>query len=91
MKYMKIVARTANGVYVQTSDDKREWSQIELTTEQFREAMRKYFTKYYYRFRMHELHMGEYAQDVCTYFYHYGETEEMIRSGEAYIFIAQVR
>lgn len=91
MKYMKIVALSSKGVYIQTSDDKHEWSQIELTTEQFREAMRKYFTNYYYRFRMHELHAEEFAQDICTYFYHYGETEEMMRNGEAYIFIVQAR
>lgn len=61
-----------------------EWEQKTLRSDLFDEYMINNFPTYYEEYMEDETELF-----ASEFFYHYGETHEMIRNGEAYIFIAE--
>lgn len=77
---MKIVGINTTYIFIQTLMN-NEWKQNKMNEEEFKSFMYNTFPIY----------MKEYEKDntntkVMNFFYNYGETEEMKRKGEAYIF-----
>lgn len=81
MKYMRIVGLGAHQVIYQESKNGRTWEQKTLRTDCFEDYLEREFNKYWPDFL-------NCTQDVSAaeFFYHYGETADMRRKGEAYIF-----
>lgn len=78
---MRIVGMNNSVVFVQLPNMSNEWVQIKLTTEEFKQLMKSSFPK----------HFAEYVENggdksIHEWAYHYGETEDMIAKGKAYIF-----
>lgn len=86
MKYLRIVA-LGWMITVQTSDNGRDWKQTPMCVDEFETLMKEHFPKEYSEYQNH-LATAEWWQrsDIGFFFYHYGETEEMKRHGDAYIF-----
>ena len=77
---MRIVGMDAKKVFVQIMKN-NEWEQKHINKNEFENLMRNEFPKY----------VAEYKEDntncnMADFFYHYGETDAMLRKGEAYIF-----
>ena len=77
---MRIVGMGIKKVFVQIMKT-NEWEQKHINKNEFKNLMRNEFPKY----------MAAYEEsntncDIADFFYHYGETDAMIRKGEAYIF-----
>lgn len=77
---MRIVGINTTHIFIQTLTN-NEWKQDIMNEEEFKSFMYNTFPIY----------MTEYEKDntdrkVMDFFYNYGETEEMKRKGEAYIF-----
>ena len=79
---MRIVGRSDNAIFVQFPNTTNErWVQIRLTPDEFKGLMKRDFPK----------HFAEYVKNgadksIHEWAYHYGETEDMIAKGKAYIF-----
>lgn len=79
---MRIVGMSNSLIFVQLPNVTNErWVQIKLTPEEFKQLMKSGFPK----------HFAEYVKNggdksIHEWAYHYGETEDMIAKGEAYIF-----
>lgn len=71
---MRIVGMICGEMWIQIYNN-GTWRQEELTTTEFRDFMREHFPAV----------LDELGDDWDAY-YNYGETEEMQRRGEAYIF-----
>lgn len=71
-----------HAIFVQFNyEDGEGWRQLVMSENVFSVMMQKYFLDYYNEYRRSG---GE--SSICNFFYHYGETEDMIRRGEAYVF-----
>ena len=81
---MRIVGLSAKVVTVQIRYGVEGWSQLGLTHSQFEEVMKNVFTDYYKDYEM----SGQ-RKSCANFFYHYGETEMMLRKGIAFIYEAQ--
>ena len=79
---MRIVGMSDNAVFVQFPNIMNDsWVQIRLTPAEFKCLMKKSFPN----------HFAEYVKNgadksIHEWAYHYGETEDMIAKGKAYIF-----
>lgn len=89
MKYMRIVGLGGNVIHVQESNRKNAgFKQRVISHDDFVELMKSDFPAYFEEF-LNSPNANEpefFGHDCCSFFYHYGETRDMIRSGEAYIF-----
>ena len=92
MKFMKIVAIGAY-VFVQTSNYRnRDYTQTIMKIDEFEKFMQEQFPKYWDEYMWDEYLNyynnvdRQFKKTAPEYFYHYGETEEMRRKGEAYIY-----
>lgn len=79
---MRIVGMNTTHVFIQTLIN-NEWKLNIMNEKEFKSFMYNMFPTY----------MAEYEKDTINtkatdFFYHYGETEDMRRKGEAYIFKA---
>lgn len=80
---MRIVGMSDSSVFVQFPNITNDrWVQIRLTPAEFKQLMKSGFPKYF----------AEYVKNgadksIHEWAYHYGETEDMIAKGKAYIFI----
>ena len=88
MLMMRIVglSESTHFVTVQIRDkDRGRWKQIIFPYNEFGVYMKHYFPKYYnyYEMAMEQQENYEYAAE---WFYNYGETFEMRRKGDSYIF-----
>ena len=77
---MRIVGMGVKKIFIQIMKN-NEWEQKHINKNEFENLMRNEFPKY----------MAEYEEnntngDIADFFYHYGETDAMLRKGEAYIF-----
>lgn len=77
---MRIVALNNDRVWVQGKVDK-EWKQVIISRKAFETMMQISFPQY-----VEEYAMSGTDKDMTDFFYHYGETPEMIHKGESYIF-----
>ena len=83
MKYMRIVGYGLNVVHVQTSNHRnRNYEQTRMTPIEFMEFMKREFPHYWQEY-LDKADTDTYPE---KFFYHYGETPEMIRKGEAFVF-----
>ena len=79
---MRIVGMSNSLIFVQFPNITNDrWVQIKLTPEEFKQLMKRSFPK----------HFAEYVESgadksIHEWAYHYGETEDMIAKGKAYIF-----
>ena len=76
---MRIVGMGAK-VFVQIMKNNR-WEQSHINRDEFEDLIRNEFPRY-----MAEYEKNNTNCDVADFFYHYGETDAMLRKGEAYIF-----
>ena len=77
---MRIVGMDAKKVFVQIMKN-NEWEQKHINKNEFENLMRSEFPKY-----MAEYEGSNTNCDIADFFYYYGETDAMLRKGEAYIF-----
>ena len=77
---MRIVGMDAKKVFVQIMKNNR-WQQSHINKNGFENLMRSEFPKY-----MVEYEKSSTNCDMADFFYHYGETDAMLKKGEAYIF-----
>lgn len=77
---MRIVALNDSKVWVQGNVD-GEWKQATINRKAFETMMHISFPQY-----VEEYATSHTDKDMADFFYHYRETPEMIRKGEAYIF-----
>lgn len=77
---MRIVALNNSKVWVQGNVD-GEWKQVIISRKAFETMMQISFPQY-----VEEYATSHTDKDMADFFYHYGETEKMIHTGEAYIF-----
>ena len=80
-KEMRIVGWTPGNSVVIQERKTGEWIQSTVTETEFNFIIRHNFPKYW-----KEWMSKERVQTSMDFFYHYGETPEMIRKGEAFIF-----
>lgn len=78
---MRIVGLGAHAVIFQENTG-NGWKQKQLRTDCFEDYMEEQFPEYWAKFLSDT--NGDFS--AAEFFYHYGETPEMIRSGEAFIF-----
>lgn len=81
MKHMRIVGLGAHQIIFQESTNGRAWVQKTLRSDLFEDYMEENFPAYYSDFMNSTLDMS-----AAEFFYHYGETPEMRRKGEAFIY-----
>ena len=82
MKYMRMVALTANIAFIQTSEfENRGFKQDKISWAAFNDFMKEEFPQYWV-----EYESTNKKEEAAEYFYHYGETDEMKRKGIAYVF-----
>ena len=77
---MRIVGMDAKKVFVQIMKN-NEWEQKHINKNEFENLMRNEFSKY-----MTEYEESSTNCDIIDFFYYYGETDAMLKKGEAYIF-----
>ena len=77
---MRVVGMDAKKVFVQIMKN-NEWEQKHINKNEFENLMRNEFPKY-----MAEYEESSTTCDMVNFFYHYGETDAMLKKGEAYIF-----
>ena len=80
MKKMRIVG-LGTSIIIQVNFGGSEWEQKTLSRDEFRSFMESKFPVYWEEY----LNYGAYYTPE-EFFYHYGETSEMRRKGEAYIY-----
>lgn len=78
---MRIVGLNGNRIFVQKMIRHNEWMQKPMRFDDFRTMMKECYPGYYQEY----LESGT-DKKIQDYFWHYGETEEMRRNGDAYIF-----
>ena len=97
---MRIVGISGSGrITIQTKLRKTDvWYQNCITFEEFEKAMEKYFPKYYKFYEIakeneireiEENCLGDFERNTyycADWFYYFGETREMRRKGESFIF-----
>lgn len=89
MKYMRITAVGGNSICVQTSNNREHgYKQEHMGIKRFSEFMQKHFPSYWKQFLESDDYY--YLNGCLHFFYHFGETPEMIRKGEAYIYEVEV-
>lgn len=77
---MRMVGLNNSTVWVQSRlGDK--WEQAQISRNAFEVMMQISFPQY-----VEEYAVSGTNEDMADYFWHYGETSKMIRTGEAYIF-----
>ena len=80
---MRIVALSDNEIWIQGFLNNR-WEQLRISHRAFEVMMQISFPRY-----VEEYAMFGNGIPMVDYFYHYGETEEMRRKGDEYIFIPE--
>jgi hypothetical protein len=80
MANMRIVGMNAVSMFIQ-KEVKGEWVQEVLSNCAFEEMMQKEYTPYWEEY----IRSGK-TKSAESYFYHYGEDEDMKYRGEAYIY-----
>ena len=81
MYRMRISAMGTHVIFVQTSTRPNEWTQKQFRHDCFETYMETEFPEYWAEYLK-----AETDQSAAEFFYHYGETPEMIRKGIAYVF-----
>lgn len=77
---MRIVGMSTKKVFIQVMKD-NEWKQNHIDRNEFENLMRNEFSRYITEYEKNNTNC-----DMADFFYHYGETDTMLRKGEAYIF-----
>lgn len=80
MKKMRIVGLNKNNIFVQ-KQTRMGWEQELISHEAFDQMMRTEYPAYYQQFEASGT-----EKSAAEWFYNFGETEEMMRKGEAFIF-----
>ena len=82
MKFMRIVA-LGKQVFIQTSNHKnRDYKQSIMTPDEFAAFMQEHFPIHWKEYEIN----GQ-GQTAAEFFYNFGETPEMKRKGEAFVFV----
>lgn len=82
IKYMRIVAINPDSVFIQTATrNTHNFTQTIITRDEFANLMMDEFPEYWADYEKCTIPM-----DAADFFYHYGETPEMRKTGEAYIY-----
>ena len=77
---MRIVGMGIKKVFIQIMKNNR-WEQRHINRNEFENLMRNEFPKYVAEYEKNNTNC-----DITDFFYHYGETDAMLKKGEAYIF-----
>ena len=77
---MRIVGMGVKKVFVQIMKNNK-WEQSHINRNEFEDLMINDFPKYVAEYEENNTNC-----DMADFFYHYGETDAMLRKGEAYIF-----
>ena len=77
---MRIVGMGVKKVFVQIMKN-NSWEQDNIDRNEFENLMRNEFPKYVAEYEKNNINC-----DMADFFYHYGETDAMLRKGKAYIF-----
>ena len=77
---MRIVGMGVTKVFVQIMKN-NNWEQSHINRNEFENLMKNDFSKYVAEYEKNNANC-----DMVDFFYHYGETDTMLRKGEAYIF-----
>lgn len=88
MKYMRVVAYGGNSVFVQTSNQRnRDYEQTIMTLNEFEEFVKENFPKEWEEYLEYNKNVDwQFQKALHEFFYRYGETEEMRRKGESFVF-----
>ena len=77
---MRIVGMGVKKMFVQIMKN-NTWEQSHINRNEFEDLMRNEFPSYVAEYEGNNTNC-----DIADFFYHYGETDAMLRKGEAYIF-----
>ena len=77
---MRIVGIGLTKVFIQIMKN-NNWEQSHINRNEFENLMRNEFSKYVAEYEENNTNC-----DMADFFYHYGETDAMLKKGEAYIF-----
>ena len=77
---MRIVGMSLKKVFIQVMKDNK-WEQSNIDRSEFKNLMKNEFPNYVIEYKKNNMNC-----DMADFFYHYGETDAMLRKGEAYIF-----
>ena len=77
---MRIVGMGVKKIFIQIMKN-NQWEQSHINRNEFENLMRNDFSKYVAEYEENNTNC-----DMADFFYYFGETDAMLRKGEAYIF-----
>ena len=77
---MRIVGMGVKKIFIQIMKN-NQWEQSHINRDEFENLMRNEFPKYVAEYEKNNTNCN-----MADFFYHHGETDAMLRKGEAYIF-----
>lgn len=83
-KQMRIVGLNSSSIVIQKKDGNNSWNQAKVSNSDFDKMMKEGYPDFYDEYQAAT--KNGIRLSAAEYFYHYGETDEMIQKGDAFIY-----